>query len=357
LIGTGEATLEGQEATVGGRLEDFKRYLIGKNATDIGLHLRNLTRDPFWVGGYVAATALAAVEIALWDLLGQQLGVPVWQLLGGRIRDRVRVYANGWYFGVSSPEQWGERAGTVVELGYDALKFDPFGRAGPVLDRESHDHAVAVVEAVRQAVGPKTDLMIEAHGRFDVESAVRAARNLEPFACYWFEEPVPPGNATALADVSRRSPISVAAGERIHSRFDARELLTLNAVSVLQPDVVHTGGIVETCKIAALAETWFVPVAPHNPNGPVATAATLAVDAVLPNFLIQEMLAPWDVPWRDEVVEGSPRVIDGMLTIPDRPGLGVRLRHEHLSEHPYQPIDMSFYDENSILETVSLGEM
>jgi galactonate dehydratase len=183
---------------------------------------------------------------------------------------------------------------------------------------------------------------------------VRAARALARFDCFWFEEPLPPGNAIALAEVAKRSPIPIATGERANSRYDFRELLTSRAAAILQPDVIHAGGIAETCKIAAMAETWFVPIAPHNPNGPVATAATLAVDAVLPNFLIQEMLAPWDAPWRHEIVEGSPRVVDGHLEIPDRPGLGVRLRHDEIKKHPYEPVEPSFFDDRSILERVEL---
>ena len=278
----------------------------------------------------------------MWDLIGQDLRVPVWRLLGGRVRDRIRVYANGWYFGVSSPESWAERAGEVVELGYDAMKFDPFGTAGPVIDRETLDRSVAIVEAIRRTVGPRVDLLIEGHGRFDVHSAIRVANALAPFDASGSRSRSRPGNAAAMAEVRRASPIQIATGERLFSRFDYRELLTAGGASVIQPDVVHAGGIAETLAIAAMAETWMVPVAPHNPNGPVATAATLVVDAIAPNALIQEMLAPWDADWRDEVVEGSPRVVDGHLAIPDRPGLGVRLVPEEIARHPYQPVDLGF---------------
>ncbi len=355
LTGVGEATLEGRELTMAGHLEDLRRALVGRDPRDLRARVRDLTRDPFWTGGYIAQTGVAAVEMAMWDLIGQELRVPVWRLLGGRVRDRIRVYANGWYFGVSSPDSWGERAGEVVELGYDAMKFDPFGTSGPVIDREALDRSVAIVEAVRRVVGPRVDLLIEGHGRFDVHSAIRVANALAPFDCFWFEEPIPPGNAAAMAEVRRASPIQIATGERLFSRFDYRELLTAGGASVIQPDVVHAGGIAETLAIAAMAETWMVPVAPHNPNGPVATAATLVVDAIAPNALIQEMLTPWDADWRDEVVEGNPRVVDGHLAIPDRPGLGIRLIPEEIARHPYQPVDLNFFSPASVLDTVDLG--
>jgi galactonate dehydratase len=356
LVGVGEATLEGREATILGHFEDLRRYLVGRDASSIAEHCRNLVRDPFWIGGYVAMTGIAAMETALWDLLGQRLGVPIWQLLGGRIRQRVRVYANGWYFGVETVEQWAERAGEVAELGYTALKFDPFGRSGPAIERDELEQSAAIVEAVRLAVGPQVDLLIEGHGRFDLPSALRVAKRLEPFDCFWFEEPLSPGNVLALAQLGRRISIPVATGERLYSRYDYRELLESGAAAMIQPDVIHAGGITETLRIAALAETWNVAVAPHNPNGPVATAATLAVDAVIPNFVIQEMLAPWDAPWRSDVVQGCPEVRDGYLEIPDRPGLGVTLNVEEIARHPYTPIDLSFYGEESILERIELRD-
>jgi galactonate dehydratase len=354
LIGVGEATLEGREATMLGHFEDIRRYLVGRDASSIAEHCRNLVRDPFWVGGYVGMTGIAAVEIALWDLLGQRLGVPVWQLLGGRIRDRVRVYANGWYFGVETVDQWAARAGEVVELGYTALKFDPFGRSGPQIEHDELEQAAAIVQAVRRAAGPAVDLLIEGHGRFDLAAASRIAKALEEFDCFWFEEPIAPGNVASLAHLGRSISIPIATGERLYSRYDYRELLESHAAAIIQPDVIHAGGISEVLRIAALAETWQVSVAPHNPNGPIATAATLMLDAVMPNFLIQELLAPWDAEWRHEVVEGCPSVRDGYLTIPDRPGLGVTLNVQEIVRHPYQPIDLSFYGEESVLERVEL---
>ena len=344
ITGVGEATVEGQALTVQGRLEEMGRYLLGKDPREIALHTRNLMRDPFWAGGYVSGSALAGLEMAMWDISGKALGVPVWRLWGGPIRERVRVYANGWFTGVETPEEWGDRAGEVVELGYTAIKFDPFGKSGPRISREELGRAQAIVREVRRGAGPRTDLLIEVHGRFDVHASIMAARAVEPFDCFWYEEPIAPGNHKALKTLAEAISIPVATGERVYSRQDARELLELGAAAVLQVDVCHCGGLEEIRKVAAIAETYSVAMAPHNPNGPVATAACLAVDAVMPNFMIQEMMTPWDVEWRDEVVAGSPVVKDGYLEIPNRPGLGVELVHSELAKHPFEEKSMQMFD-------------
>ncbi len=354
IIGLGEATLEGRELTIQGHLEDLKRVLVGADATSIAGVRRLLTRDPFWVGGYVAGTGLAAVEIALWDIMGKQLGQPVWRLLGGRVHGPLPVYANGWYFGVRTVEEWVERAGEVVELGYRALKFDPFGRADLAPTVDESELAVEIVAALRRELGPRVALLIEGHGRFSVHAAVTFAHRLEPFDPFFFEEPVPPGNPEAMRHVAEHSRVPIAAGERCYSRLEVRRLLELGAVQILQPDILHVGGIAEARDIAAMAETWFVQIAPHNPNGAVATAATLAVDVVSPNFQIQEMLEPWDVPWRHEVVVGAPRVADGHIDVSEAPGLGVELDHAAISQHPYEPVDPALFSEDSIMEVVDL---
>ena len=354
LIGLGEATIEGREKTIEGHIVDLRRYFVGKDPREICEHNLRLTRDPFWVGGYVAMTGLAAIEIALWDILGKSLNAPVWSLLGGKVREKVRAYANGWYFGAKTVEEWGQRAGEVCENGFSALKFDPFGQATETISVDELERAVEIVSRLRETLGSRVDLLIEGHGRFSLHSASRVAAALQPFDCYWFEEPLRPGNEKVLADFCASCPIPVATGERIHSAVEYGRLLSKGAVSVVQPDIIHAGGILETRKIATMADAFSVPVAPHNPNGPVATAATLALDIGMPNFLIQEMLEPWDVSWRHKVVDGAPRVVDGFLTVSDRPGLGVELDLANLAEYPYQPIDPSFYTKDSVLETTDL---
>ncbi len=240
------------------------------------------------------------------------------------------------------------RPGQTVERGFSAIKFDPFGQAFLTISNEGLEEARERVAAVRNAVGPKVDLLIEAHGRFFVGDAIRVAHQLEPFNCYWYEEPVPPDNLDALAEVARHSPIMVVTGERCFTRFQHAELLPRQAARVIQADVIHAGGILETKKIAAMAEAWHTMIAPHNPNGLVATAATLQTVAGLPNFLILEMLVA-DPPWREELVEEKFEIRDGYLEIPSRPGLGVTLNRDAIAKHPYQPVDLSFQSDDSIL--------
>ena len=354
LIGYGEATVEGRELTMLGHFEDLKRVIVGMEPHNINAIKRQLTRDPFWVGGFVAGSGLAGIEIACWDILGKSLGVPIWQLFGGRLRERVPVYANGWYFGAKTVDEWVERASQVTELGYRALKFDPFGRADLSIDRNELELAQDIVSGLRAELGPRVDLLIEGHGRFNIESALKISPMLVENQCLFFEEPVPPGMPWATARVAAEAGIAIAGGERCYSTFDAQAYLDATAVQVLQPDVVHAGGISETVSMANMAHMRMVSLAPHNPNGGIATAATLMVDAVVPNFLIQEMLAPWDVAWRHEVVRGVPDVVDGYLKIPDAPGLGIELDLEAVRAHPFQPVDPALWNSSSIMESVDL---
>jgi len=348
LTGLGEATLEGKEHAVVGAITDLSRLLLGKDPFDIEQHWSAMYRNGFWSGGPVMLTAISALEIAMWDIVGQVTGQPIYNLLGGRMRDRVRVYANGWYFGAQTPAEFAERAGQTVEQGFTAMKWDPFGLASLTVTREEEELAIENVAAVRKAVGPKVDLLIEAHGRFFVGDAIRIAQKLEPFNCYWYEEPVPPDNLDALAEVTRHSPIMVVAGERCYTKFGYADLLPRQAARVIQPDVIHAGGILETKKIAAMAEAWHTLVAPHNPNGPIAAAATLQLVAGMSNFLILEMLTA-DPPWRDEMLYERLEIRDGAMVIPNRPGLGITLDLDAVAQHPYEPRDLNFLSKESVL--------
>jgi galactonate dehydratase len=191
-------------------------------------------------------------------------------------------------------------------------------------------------------VGTEVDLLIEGHGRFDVATAVRIARELERFDVFWFEEPVPPGNLAALREVKDRSRVPIAAGERLYGRWEYREFFDILPADFIQPDPSHVGGIGELKKIAATAETHFLSVCPHNPSGPVANAASLQLAACVPNFFILETMAA-DVPWRQEITDESVTMREGKMQIPDRPGLGIRLNPEGIDAHPYQPHDLRHY--------------
>jgi galactonate dehydratase len=284
-------------------------------------------------------SALSGLEIALWDILGQALGVPIYQLLGGPCQEHLRCYANGWFGDAQTPDELARRAVDAGDRGFTALKWNPFhGVHGQLSARQMREVATQVW-AVRKAVGDDVDLLIECHGLLNPQSALYAARELAPCRIFWLEEPVSPESTRAMARVHRLSPIPIATGERLFTRFGFVDLLEREAADVIQPDVTHAGGILETRKIAAMAEAHFVSVAPHNSNSPVATAASLHVDACLPNFLIQELPTD-DVPWRDEILlEPFESVRDGALALPAQPGLGVRLNEKVVAAHPYQPVE------------------
>jgi len=339
VSGVGESTTEWSEKAVEAAIGHLQRYLVGKNPFDIEAHFQRMYRDAYWRSGPVVNSAISGIEQALWDIIGKQLEVPVYKLLGGRCRDKIRVYANGWYEGLKTPEEFADAAADVVKKGYTALKWDPFGASDLVLERDDAKAAVKCVEAVREAVGDDVELLIEGHGRLNINSAVQVAKDLEPFRPYFFEEPIPSENVDALAKVAAKTNIPIATGERLFTKFGFREVLEKQAADIIQPDPCHDGGILETKKIAAMAETYYVPVAPHNPNGPVATAASIQLATCIPNFVMLEGVWEWDVPWRSEVVTEPFTVHNGYVEVPNRPGLGVELDEEVISKHPFRATD------------------
>ena len=280
--------------------------------------------------------------MALWDILGKSLNVPVSQLLGGRVTDRVRIYVNGWFAGAREPEEFAEKARIAVQRGVTAMKWDPFGKSYLDISHADLDRALRCVDAVRSAVGPNVDLLIEGHGRFNLPTASKIAAELAPFKPMFFEEPVPPDNLDALKAVHGRSPVAIAAGERLYTRWDYRKLFDLMAVDYIQPDVSHAGGIMELKKIAAEAECRCLPFAPHKPSGPVANAATLQLAACCPNFCILEIMYN-DVEWRKDVTNESLTYENGYLMIPDKPGLGIEIDEEACLAHPYKPHTLRHY--------------
>lgn len=340
IHGWGEATLEGKEKTVAQAIADLERQLVGRDPFRIEELWQEMYRAAFWVGGPVLNSAISGIEHALWDIKGKALGVPVWELLGGKMRDRVRAYANGWFGGCQTPKQFAEAAVKTAEKGFTALKWDPFGGAGLFIENEQEQLALAIVREVRDAVGPKIDLLIEVHGRLSPANAVRVAHRLSEFNPFWFEEPIPPENIDALATVARAVAIPIATGERLFTKWGFKDVLEKQAAAVIQPDICHDGGILETRKIAAMAEVYYVGLAPHNPNGPVGTAASLQVDACTPNFLIQEYVVS-DEEIKRDVTGHSLELIDGHFVVSNRPGLGLDVDEAAISRYPYQPTTMT----------------
>jgi galactonate dehydratase len=346
LVGVGETRMiEHTDALLGYLVGAELDHIRGADPFDVEALVQRMVRLDYSRSGEIAMSAIAVVEMACWDIIGKALGQPVYRLLGGRVRDRIKAYANGWYAVERDPESFHAAARRVVARGYRALKLDPFGAGLWELDRAERLRSIALVEAVRDAVGDDVEILIEMHGRFTPAVAVAIARDLERFAPSWIEEPVPPENHKALAKVSERVSIPVATGERVHSRFEFRELLELQAADVLQPDIANFGGILETRKLAATAETHYVLLAPHNVCGPVATAANLHLAACTPNFKIQEHFNDFADAWVLDVAPGLPAVDpeDGCFALPEGPGLGVTVDWDAVAEHPRERVHFDLF--------------
>ncbi|MEV4668742.1 mandelate racemase/muconate lactonizing enzyme family protein [Microbacterium sp. LWO12-1.2] len=345
LVGIAEATLEGQELAVQGAIAILGEAVKGKDPTRISQTIYELQRNAYWRGGPVTMTALSALEMAMWDVTARSLGVPVYALLGGQTRDRVRAYANGWYSGAVTPEDFAEAALRTLETGFRGLKWDPFEAADLTVSDRDLDRMLEPVAAVREAVGDDIELFIEGHGRFDVPSAIKVARRIERFNPVFFEEPCPPDGIDALMEIRSKSPVPIAAGERWFGRREFVPVLARQAVDFIQPDVTHAGGLLELSFISTLAATYYVPFAPHNPSGPLSTAATLQLGATLPNFRYLEIMAT-DVPWRTEISNERVTLTDeGDIMIPDGAGFGIELNLEAIAEHPYTPHPMRIFDD------------
>jgi galactonate dehydratase len=331
VSGVGEAT-GGLSARPGeAQVHELERFVIGEDP---------LQPDRLWHKMYKGLflgsnVGMNAIEIACWDILGKCLGAPVWQLLGGKHRPRLRVYANGWYQGPRDPAFFAEAAVHVKEMGYTALKFDPFGTAYRFFSPEEERLSLAIVRAVRQAVGDDVDLLIEGHDRFGTSTAVRIGKALEEFKPMWFETPVMSTDIAATIEVARAIGVPVATGERFHQLSQVIELMSHRAVDIVQPETLHIGGISGARKAAAIAEAAEGFVALHQAQSPLNTAINAHIHASIPNFLIQECFDDFLVPWAHEIMHGVPRVKDGYLEPSDAPGIGVELDEAEMAKHPY----------------------
>ncbi len=347
LHGVAEARmLNRTEGLLGYLSEAVPRYALGQDPFDQERIVRSMYLGDFGRVGEIVMTAIALIETACWDIMGKALNQPVYRLMGGAIRQKIKAYANGWYTVERTPEEFAKAARRVVERGYTAAKLDPFGGGFYELERAEKLRSVALVEAVRGAVGPDFDVLIEMHGRFNPATAIEMARELEPFRPGWLEEPVPPENLKALKKVADAVRFPVATGERIHTRYEYRELLELQACDIIQMDPTHFGGLTEARKLAAWADMYYVLAAPHNVCGPVGTAAVLHLDAGMPNFKIQEHFNDFADAWVKQAVDVYPEVVDGHFSLPERPGLGVELREDFIAEHPRQKTHFNLYAED-----------
>jgi galactonate dehydratase len=347
LVGIGEASLEWRERAVAAAVDELSRLLIGEDPNLIEHHWQRMHRHGFWRGGVILGSAISGIDQALWDLKGKRLSVPVYDLLGGPTRKRVRLYT---HVHGNTLEEAVEHAQMLVTRGYTALKMG-VPRAAAVADEHTLlKQTVARVEAVRRAVGEEIDLMLDNHGQLAPGDAIELGRALAPLGLLFFEEPVPPDTPDALARVAAAQlPLRLATGERLFSKWDYLPVLQNHLVDVAQPDICHAGGVTELRKIAALAEAAYIKIAPHNPNGPVATIASVHLAASIPNFLILELAQQ---PLRDEIQRQGLTIENGWALLPDAPGLGIELDPEVIAAHPYQPGDYepAFYSDGSVAD-------
>jgi galactonate dehydratase len=327
IVGLGEPIVEGRARTVATAVQELGEYLIGQDPRRIEHHWQVMYRGTFYRGGPVLVSAISGLEQAMWDILGKWLGVPVYQLLGGACRERIRVYA---HCGGETPEEAAAAARSAVAQGFTALKTGIDAPVRIVDTQEYVERQAARLEAMRAAIPPTVDLAVDLHGRVSPAMAIRLAKRFEEFGLLFLEEPVLPENVDALVTVARATSIPIATGERLFTRWGFREVLEKQAAAVLQPDLCHAGGIGEVRKIAAMAETYYAAIAPHNPLGPISLAAGLQLDACIPNFLCQEQVSLGEGYLKEPFV-----VRDGYIDLPTGPGLGIELDEEALAEKLY----------------------
>ena len=339
ISGWGESyTIWDRDRSIEAYINHMKRYLIDRSPFNIKHFIQVMYDD------YAARRstmdyfcAISSMEQALWDIVGKKLNAPVYNLLGGACRDKIRVYANYWYGSASTPEEFAEKAVETIRSGFTALKFDPF--PGPWRSRistQDEKAAVEVVGTVREAVGSDIDLLIEVHRRLSPLHAVRVARMMEEFDIFWYEEPVPADNIEALAEVRGKINSPVVTGETLYTKAAFRQVFEKRAADIINPDVCNCGGILELKEIAAMAEPYYVVVAPHNFNSTtIGLAATLNVSACIPNFLITEYFVNFK-PRGDEISVNPFKVENGYISIPQGPGLGLELDEAAMARYPYR---------------------
>ena len=334
LTGIGEARVLGKTHTVTQYLKDVERHFIGHDPFDVEALYRRMTLEDFGKPGEVVYTGLALVELAFWDIIGKSCNQPVYKLLGGQVKDKVQAYANGWYTVERSPEQYATAAEKVLDKGYKAMKFDPFGNGDLELERPEFYRSLDLIEAVASVAGTQSQIMIEMHGRFAPLQAREIARFIEKYNIGWIEEPVRPGDIPALKSVRQHTSLPIATGERLYGAPEFRELWGTQSVDVLQPDITQSGGIFETKKIASTAESYSIMVAPHNVGGIVSTMAALHLCLTLRNVKILEHFNDFADPHVKKAGSGYPEVIDGYFPVPDKPGWGIELDEDFILSNP-----------------------
>ncbi len=334
LVGWGDATTPMTYKPVVAAIEEMARLCIGRDPRQIERLWDTLFTTLYLPDDGTLLSAMAGIETACWDLLGKSLNAPLHQLLGGRVHDRIKAYANGWYNGPRDEVAFAEKAAEVVSRGYLALKFDPFGSAFRTLDPQERAKSLAIVRAVRDQVGDAVDLMIEVHDRLTPAEAIRICRELEEFRPLWVEAPVWSIDTAALRTVAEATSLRIVAGERLTNLGDFADLLATRRMDIVQPEYVELGGVHRLRQVAALAEAYQGMIAPHNARCPISTAVNVQVDAATRNVFIQETFDDFHVSWTRDLFDGIPPVKDGYFAIPKGAGIGVEVNEELIERHP-----------------------
>ncbi len=346
LVGWGEATLEWHTRGVVAAVEDLAELLVGQDPRRIEHLWQMMWRQHFWHGsGLTRATAIAGIDIALWDILGKHLGVPCHRLWGGAVRDRIRLYCHlgggrmedFYETPVENAARFAQLAREAVAQGFSAFKAMAVPPTAPLEGLRPVEAAARCVEAMREAVGPEVDIMVDCHARPSPAMGMKFAQALEPYGLYFLEEPCWPEHPRELARIRQAVATPIATGERVTSLYGFRDLFAAGACDVCQLDLTHCGGPTAARRIAALADAYGVALAPHNPQGPISTAATLEFGFSQPGFVICESVHA-DVPWREEVVQVAHRVDPATRTVGphQEPGLGVQVNEDEIRKHPFQ---------------------
>ena len=326
--GYGEATVYSGQFSVVNHIKDIKKFIVNKDPFKV----RELVNEWFTSSfnrnrDIVNMSLISGVESACFDLIGKHFGSTIYNLFGGPVRNKIKVYANGWYTNINNIEDWGKEARKVINKGYRALKFDPFGSGSGFLEYDEFKKSMEIIQIVHGVVGDKIEMLIEGHGRFNRSTAMKIGKELEKYPNNgWFEEPVITEDVEGMVMLSKFLKIPIAAGERLITSYDFTQLFKSNSISIAQPDLINTGGIIELLKIGAMAEANNISMVPHQAEGPLNTFTTLNIDALMNNLKIQEMFDEFAYPaWIGDIVDTVPEVKNGYVELPEKPGIGINL--------------------------------
>ncbi|MBL40445.1 MAG: dehydratase [Chloroflexi bacterium] len=336
IFGIGDASSLGDDERIIDEIKYlFDKYLIDNDALESEKLWLSMYNNSMQRGGRISTTAISGIDIALWDIKGKFLQKPIYTLLGGSLREKIMVYANGWYTNPGTPDQNYKEAKKVVSMGYKALKFDPFGQKNFYrLSKEEFNLSEKRISKVRDAVGEYVEILIEGHAKFNMMNAVKISNMIQKYNPLFFEEPVSEERIDELVELRKHTNISIATGERLYTKFPFASIVEMNAADVLQPDIANAGGITELKKISIIAEAKHITIAPHNTCSPVGAVAEMHLSKSIPNFEIMEYHAEFYSPHYFKVFKGFPRQKNGFIRLSDKPGLGLELNEKEIKKHP-----------------------